>query len=190
MALKTKFGGCLLALILSASLTSSSVAQRPDPSNRPPQPSTPAPAQHSAPATAPRPTPPSAPRQGSTPPPRQQPSNSPRRDQAPVTRDDRPPTRSGNANSSARNSVHDAVDPNRPPVNHQQWIRIVRRVVSIREMGNIHEAGKTITIPTEITSNGSAPKNNNGCSRISNAFGNCLRNSSRTCVTVNESGSR
>ena len=105
MTLRPKFGGWLLALILSASLTSSSLAQRPDPSNRPPQSSTPAPA--------------SAPHQGSTPPASQQPSNSPRHNQAPVSRDDRPPTRSGNTNSSAQGSSHQAVDPNRPPVNHQ-----------------------------------------------------------------------
>jgi hypothetical protein len=123
MTLRTKFEGCLLALCLSASLASSGLAQRPDPSNRPPQPSTPVPATapHPAPATAPHSTPSPAPHQGSTPPPRQQPRNSPRRDQAPISRDDRPPARSGNANanSSARNSVHQAVDPNRPPVNHQ-----------------------------------------------------------------------
>ena len=117
MTLRSKFEGCLLAVILSASLASSSLAQRPDPSNRPPQPSTPAPAPHSAPATAPRSAPLPTPRQGSTPP--KQPSSGSHRDQAPVSRDDRPPARSGNANSSARNSVHQTEDPNRPPVTHE-----------------------------------------------------------------------
>src|ERR1700693_323354 len=111
MTLRPKFGGCLLALILGASLASSSLAQRPDPSDRPPQPSTPAPAPHSAPNTTPH--------QGPTRPPKPQPSNPPHHNPAPVSRDDRPPTRSGNTNSSARDSSHQAVDPNRPPVTHQ-----------------------------------------------------------------------
>src|ERR1700680_2369946 len=107
MALRTKFEGCLLALCLSASLASSSLAQRPDPSNRPPQQPAPAPVPQPAhQGNAP-------PRQPSTPP--KQPSSG----QAPVSRDDRPPARSGNSNPSTRNSVHQTVDPNRPPVNHQ-----------------------------------------------------------------------
>jgi Protein of unknown function (DUF3106) len=102
MTLRTKFEGCLLALCLSASLASSSFAQRPDPSNRPPQQPAPAAAAQQA-------------HQGSTPP--KQPSGGSHRDQAPVSRDDRPPARSGNSNPSTRNSVQQKVDPNRPPVN-------------------------------------------------------------------------
>jgi uncharacterized protein DUF3106 len=122
MTLRTKFEGFLLALCLSASLASSSFAQRPDLSNRPPQ--QPAPAQQPAPTNRPpqQPAPAPAAPQRSTPP--KQPSSPPRqsggpqRDQTPVPRDDRPPARSGTANpSSGRNSVHQPVDPNRPPVN-------------------------------------------------------------------------
>ena len=115
MTLRTKFKGCLLVLCLSASLTSSSFAQRPDPSNRPPQ--QPAPTNRPPQQPAPAPAVP----QRSTPP--KQPSSRPRqsggphRDQTPVSRDDRPPARSGTANPSTRNSVHQTVDPNRPPVN-------------------------------------------------------------------------
>ena len=122
MTLRTKFEGCLLVLCLSASLTSSSFAQRPDPSNRPPQ--QPGPAPHADPINKPPPPQQSnpAPAQRSIPP--KQPSSLPRqsggahRDATPVSRDDRPPARSGTANpSSGRNSVHQTVDPNRPPVN-------------------------------------------------------------------------
>jgi len=119
MTLRTKFEGCLLVLCLSASLAASSFAQRPDPSNRPPQ--QPAPAQHPAPTNRPsqQPAPAPAAPQRSTPP--KQPSSVPKqsggshRDPAPVSRDDRPPARSGTANpSSGRNSVYEPVDPNRP----------------------------------------------------------------------------
>ena len=108
MTLRTKFEGCLLVLCLSASLAASSFAQRPDPSDRPPQ--QPVAAPHQAPSTRPPQQPASAPAapQGSTPPPKQ--SGGAHRDPAPVPRDDRPPARSGN-------SVHQTVDPNRPPVN-------------------------------------------------------------------------
>jgi len=124
MTLRTKFEGCLLALCLSASLAASSFAQSPNPSNRPPQSSPPAPhsAPHSAPLPAQRPDasnrPPRQPApaapQRSTPP--KQPSSPPREsggshsDPPPVSRGDRPPAHSGN-------SVHQTVDPNRPPVN-------------------------------------------------------------------------
>jgi hypothetical protein len=101
MTLRTKFEGYLLVLCLCASLAASSFAQRPDLSNRPPQ--QPAPAQRSIPPKQPS----SLPRQ----------SGGSHRDPAPVSRDDRPPARSGNANPSTRNSVHQTVDPNRPPVN-------------------------------------------------------------------------
>ena len=102
MTLRTKFQGCLLVLCLGASLAASSFAQRPDPSNGPPQQSNPAPAQGSIPPKQPS----SLPRQ----------SGGSHRDPAPVSRDDdRPPARSGTANpSSGRNSVHQPVDPNRP----------------------------------------------------------------------------
>jgi hypothetical protein len=114
MALRTKFEGCLLVLCLSASLAASSFAQRPDPSNRPPQQAAAAP--HQDPSNRPpqQSTPPPAAPQRSTPP--KQPSSLPsqsggsHRDPAPVSRDDRPPARSGN-------SVHQPVDPNRPPAN-------------------------------------------------------------------------
>src|ERR1700731_1326809 len=120
MTLRTKFEGCLLVLCLSGSLAASSFAQSPNPSNRPPQ--QPAPAPHADPSNrAPQHSNP-APAQRSTPP--KQPSSPPResggshRDPAPVSRADRPPVRSGTANpSSGRNSVHQTVDPNRPPVN-------------------------------------------------------------------------
>jgi Protein of unknown function (DUF3106) len=117
MTLRTKFEGCLLVLCLSASLAASSFAQSPNPSNRPPQQATPAP--HQDPSNRPpqQSTPPPASPQQSAPP--KQPSGRSHQDQAPVSRDDRPPARSGNSNSSTRNSVQQKVDPNRPPSNRQ-----------------------------------------------------------------------
>jgi hypothetical protein len=70
------------------------------------------------------------------------------------------------------------------------WIPIARRAVNIHETINIQEAGKIVTTATEITSKDSAPKIDSAYSRIREAFGNCLRSSSKTCVTVNASGSR
>jgi len=64
------------------------------------------------------------------------------------------------------------------------WIPIAR------QKANIHAAGKIVTTAIEIASNASAPKNDNGYSRISNVFGNYLRNSNRTCATANASGNR
>ena len=116
MTLRTKFEGCLLVLCLSASLAASSFAQSPNPSNRPPQPSPPAP--HSAPVPAQRPDSGNRPPQRPAPPPasRQAPQGGPGTGQStggahpPASRDNRPPAGSGN-------SVHQTVDPNRPPVN-------------------------------------------------------------------------
>jgi Protein of unknown function (DUF3106) len=116
MTQRTKFEGCLLVLCLSASLAASSFAQRPDPSDRPPQQAVAAP--HQDPSNRPpqQSTPPPASPQQGTPP--KQPSGGSHQDQAPVSHDDRPPARSGTANpSSGRNSVHQPVDSNRPPVN-------------------------------------------------------------------------
>jgi len=144
MTRRPKFEGCLLALFLSASLTSPSFAQRSDTGYRAAQQQAPPPAQRPAPAHAQRPDtgngspqrpapapaqrpdrgnrppqPPSpgpAPHQGSTP---LGASSGARRDQAPVSRDDRPPARAGNTNPSGRNSFQQTEDPNRPPVNPQ-----------------------------------------------------------------------
>jgi Protein of unknown function (DUF3106) len=115
MTLRTKFEGSLLVLCLSASLAASSFAQRPDPSNRPPQQAAAAPHQDPSDRPPQQPAPAPAAPQGSTPPKQ---SGGSHRDPAPVSRDDRPPARSGTADpSSGRNSVHQPVDPNRPPVN-------------------------------------------------------------------------
>ncbi len=123
MTLRTKIEGCLLALCLSASLAASSFAQSSNPSNRPPQQPAPA-APHSTPLPAQRPDsgnrPPqrSAPPPASSPAPRGGPGQSTGGAHPPASRDDRPPARSGTANpSSGRNSVHQPMDPNRPPVN-------------------------------------------------------------------------
>src|ERR1700731_1514217 len=101
MTRRPKFAGYLLALFLSASLTSPSFAQRPAPApaqrpdrgNRPPQRTAPPPAQR--PDRGNRPPQPSSPvpssRQGST---SKGSSDAARRVQAPVSRDDRPPARS------------------------------------------------------------------------------------------------
>ena len=192
MTQRTKFEGCLLVLFLSASLAASSFAQRPDPSDRPPQQAVAAP--HQDPSNRPpqQSTPPPASPQQGTPP--KQPSGGSHQDQAPVSHDDRPPARSGIANpSSGRNSVHQPVDSNRPPVNRVDPNRPPSNRPTdpiVRPTVNIHAVGKIVTTATEITSKGSAPKIASASSRISNAFGNCLRNSNKTCATANMSGSK
>jgi hypothetical protein len=144
MTRRPKFAGYLLALFLSASLTSPSFAQRSDTGSRAAQQQAPPPAQRPAPAPAQRPDTGNRPPQRTAPPPAQRPdrgnrppqpsspvptsrqgsmprgsSDATRRNQAPVTRDDRPPTRSGNTNPSARNSFQQTEGPNRAPVNRQ-----------------------------------------------------------------------
>src|SRR6202166_1898314 len=115
MTLRTKIEGCLLALCLSAGLAASSFAQRPDPSNMPPQQAAAAPHQDPSNRAPQQPAPAPAAPQRSTPPKQ---SGGSHRATAPASRDDRPPARSGTANpSSGRNSVHQPVDLNRPPGN-------------------------------------------------------------------------